>query len=55
MTKKTKHDVVYSKGMKAAHCSICEHYQPKPHTCTKVEGIIDPDYWCKLWTKRIGK
>ncbi len=54
MSKKTKHDVVYSKGMTSAHCGICEHFR-KPNSCTKVEGTIDPAYWCKLYIKREKK
>lgn len=52
MTEKyTKDRVVYSKGMKLAHCGICAHFR-KPKSCTLVEGTIDPSMWCKLWAKR---
>lgn len=29
-------------------CRDCEHYQV-PLRCTKVQGMILPDAWCKLW------
>jgi len=51
MKKETKIAVGYSKGMKERHCGICEHYREN-HTCTKVEGRIEPDMWCRLFTKK---
>ena len=45
--KATKDSVDYSKGNATEHCGNCEHY--KDHTCSKVQGMIEPSYWCKLW------
>ena len=45
--KATKASVDYSRGTYKEHCGICEHYSD--HTCSKVQGTIEPDYWCKLY------
>jgi hypothetical protein len=42
--------VNYSKGMPQSHCGICRFYHDK--TCTKVQGKIDPAYWCRLYEKK---
>lgn len=44
--KLSKSEVDYGPGEKAAHCSICVHFQ-EPHSCELVEGEISPDGWCK--------
>lgn len=52
--KVSKESVDYSHGMPARHCGICVHFQ-SPHSCERVEGDIDPDYWCELFKKKIAK
>lgn len=52
MPKKTKHEVVYSKGMKLAHCGICQHYNSRNRSCAIVEGSIDASMWCMRFKKR---
>jgi hypothetical protein len=51
MKKVSKVSVGYSKGMPKSHCGICEHYL-KGGNCTKVEGRIEPEMWCKLFQKK---
>ena len=45
--KATKFSVDYSKGNATEHCGSCKHYHD--HTCTEVQGMIEPGMWCKLW------
>lgn len=49
--KVSKTSAQYGKGMKSAHCSICEHYLGG-HECNKVAGHIDPAMWCRFFHKR---
>ncbi len=49
--KASKASVNYSKGNVKEHCGNCEHYE-RSHSCDKVQGVIQPDYWCDLWTQR---
>lgn len=50
--KATKASVDYSRGMPAAHCGICKHYND--HACAKVRGYINPRFWCELFQKGIA-
>lgn len=45
--KAKKQDVDYSRGHTGSRCGICEFYHD--HTCTKVQGEIHPDMWCRLF------
>lgn len=45
--KATKAEADYGPGKKSEHCRICEHW--RQGACTKVQGQIDPDAWCKYW------
>lgn len=47
--KVTKQSVQYSVGMKTSHCGICKYYTG--NRCTRVEGSIKPNMWCKLFKK----
>lgn len=29
------------------HCSNCRHYRGNSHSCTIVEGVIEPGDWCE--------
>jgi hypothetical protein len=51
--KVTKASVNYSGGMPARHCGICTFYSNK--TCSKVQGTISPQMWCRLFKKKIGR
>lgn len=33
-------------------CRRCAHFE-RPGSCERVEGVIKPGGWCKLWTKRV--
>jgi len=35
------------------HCSICAHFQA-PHSCNIVEGNIDPNGWCRLYSPKVS-
>lgn len=51
--KQDKRDVGYSTGGKD-HCGVCEHYEPIHKgvgSCTKVEGMIRPWMWCRLFER----
>jgi len=52
MKKESKVSVGYSKGHVASHCGNCRHFRPKTDSCTKVEGRIEADMWCKLWERK---
>lgn len=50
--KQSKSAVAYehpAEGMH--HCSECTHFR-KPNQCVKVQGIIQPEDWCKLFKER---
>lgn len=60
MTKMTKAEANYSRGMIHSHCGkvfsndsgYCKHFKGagdavKDGVCTEVEGSISPVYWCK--------
>lgn len=49
--KVTKQAVNYSKGHPNSRCGICAHFV-SPDSCTEVRGIIDPEYWCKLFERK---
>ena len=49
--KVSKQSVDYSKGKPAEHCGICVYYN-KGNTCDKVQGVIQSDYWCRLFHAR---
>ena len=49
--KADKDSVDYGRGMKSAHCEICQHFEA-PHACSKVAGKISPQGWCKLFRKQ---
>ncbi len=51
MKKVSKVSVGYSKGVPKSHCGICEHYREN-HSCTKVDGRIEPEMWCKLFKEK---
>lgn len=65
MAKTGKNEVDYSLGMAQSHCGpvfkddkgYCKHFhKPKVGvtghgTCDKVEGNINPVYWCALFAK----
>ena len=64
-SKSAKSEVNYSTGMLHSHCGptfhndkhYCRHFIPKPGkigACERVEGAIDPQYWCELF-KRASK
>jgi hypothetical protein len=57
LEKKDKDSVEYSgTGHKDSHCGpvkewpggVCTHFE-KPRSCDKVEGVISPRGWCRLW------
>jgi hypothetical protein len=33
-------------------CGTCTNYIAASKTCKRVEGPINPDGWCILWTKK---
>jgi len=45
--KKLKGAVGYGISRRKDHCGICRHYDDG--RCAKVEGSINPDYWCRLF------
>lgn len=47
----TKRSVDYGRGMASAHCGICKHYLGKGR-CAMVVGVVRPDGWCKLFSKK---
>jgi hypothetical protein len=64
MTKATKSEVNYSKGMIHSHCGrvfpndngFCKHFKgagnaTKDGICSEVEGPISPIYWCERFDK----
>lgn len=64
MTKHTKNEVQYSRGMIGSHCGKvfpndydhCKHFRgaatgTEDGVCTQVEGGISRVYWCKLFKK----
>lgn len=52
--KRAKSSVDYSMG--GDHCGICSHFRENPQgekgTCDVVGGIIDEDYWCRLFKRK---
>lgn len=56
MSKSQKTEVNYSRGMLHSHCGpmfpddrhYCR-YSIRFGACEKVEGPIDPQYWCELF------
>lgn len=50
MEKQSKPDVNYGAGSHSEMCAICRHFQP-PAACDRVEGMIAPGAWCKLFSK----
>ena len=62
MPKLTKREVDYNHGHKDSHCGTvfpddigdCKHYRKGDGhfgSCTKVDGNINPVFWCKEWEK----
>ncbi len=49
--KETKAEAGYSHGKPNAHCGICKHFEP-PHACEIVSGHIEPDMWCKYFSRK---
>lgn len=49
--KATKAAARYGKGMKTAHCGICEHFRP-PHGCTRVQGEVSSGGWCRFFERK---
>lgn len=45
--KQAKKAVDYSPGMGRTRCKYCVHY--RAGLCERVRGVIDPDYWCRLF------
>ena len=43
-----KFAVDYGRGSMRDHCGVCHHFV-KPDSCTKVQGMIEPTGWCKLF------
>lgn len=58
--KAAKIDVDYSPGHANSHCGpyrerdrgYCEHFEA-PASCTKVEGRIGKEMWCKLFKRAV--
>jgi hypothetical protein len=51
--KKPKASVDYSIGHAAEHCGICTYFERiEPRHCSKVKGIINRAYWCRLFEKK---
>jgi High potential iron-sulfur protein len=49
--KVSKEQAKYQDSPKDGHkCSECAYFE-KPNACKIVEGDINPDGWCQLWTK----
>jgi hypothetical protein len=54
--KQPKKAVDYSPSKGLDRCGNCNHFErEKPNHCTKVEGIINRDYWCKKYKKGSGE
>lgn len=59
MTKLTKKETDYSRGMRESHCGkvfkddkgYCKNYE-EPNGCSVVDGNINPVFWCKEWQKQ---
>jgi hypothetical protein len=51
--KVAKSGVKYQNKPKGAQkCSLCTNYIAASKTCKRVEGPINPDGWCILWTAK---
>lgn len=48
-----KGQVDYSAGKPGVKCEVCEHFE-KPRGCSKVEGDISPNAWCKKFEALYG-
>lgn len=51
--KRAKSSVDYSLG--GDHCGACTHFTEgagEKGTCDVVAGVIDEDYWCRLFNRR---
>ncbi len=35
----------------ANHCALCRFFAP-PNACHQVEGVISPNGWCRLFSKK---
>ncbi len=51
-----KREVDYRRGMRDGdRCGICLHFRNGPFAnlgrCLKVEGDIEPEYWCNLFQR----
>lgn len=56
-SKRDKDDVDYSPGKPNTRCGECKHFRAKAPDfesgdCERVKGLIDADYWCKLFDRR---
>lgn len=64
MTKSAKEDVHYGPGMLQSHCGpifhddkfYCKHFRPSAMSgrdggCDIVQGRIEPDHWCELYSR----
>lgn len=49
--KLSKESVDYSPGHRGSRCGICRHFLGHG-VCEIVAGRIDPQYWCKKFSKR---
>lgn len=52
--KRAKSSVDYSPG--GDHCGVCRFFHERPGaekgTCELVGGVIDEDYWCRLFKRK---
>jgi hypothetical protein len=40
-------------AQRSNHCKICEYFEKlAPRHCAKVEGIISPAAWCRLFERK---
>lgn len=53
MDKATKADARYTPDARNTdeQCKYCEHFRP-PMACTRVEGHISRNGWCRFWTEK---
>jgi hypothetical protein len=52
MVKVPKASVDYSIGMDNTRCRDCRFFQAISRLCARVEGKIDPMYWCRLFKSK---
>jgi len=55
MSRASKSEARYEpKASHADHCAICAHFHP-PDECSRVEGKISPQGWCKYFKQARGE